>query len=263
MERTTGQLRARIRRGDQLLGTFSVLPVPEVIELIGIGGFDAVVFDMEHGPYTPANLQNCLLAAERHGLATLVRVPDSSTGTIGSLLDLGVEGIVVPHLESAQAAASVVASCRFAPAGNRSAHPWVRAARYSAPSDYYAAQDDRVAVIGMIEGVRGTAAAKDIAHTSGLDAIFIGPVDLSHSLGVPDDVTHPAVIKQVTHLVTIARQAGVTAAIFCDSPEHARLWRQLGINFIVYGVDAHLIVAGLAAALSSAEFRPSMNDAPD
>lgn len=240
-ETSRPSLRYRLRSRDPIVGTFSILPCPEIIELVALAGFDAVIIDMEHGPYTAHHAYLSMLAAERHGMATLVRVPSPDSPLIGVLLDLGVEAVIVPHVSNAGVAQQVVRACRFSPEGTRGANPWVRAAGHAAPPEFYREQNERVAVIAMIEGTAGVENFGEIIRTPGLDAVFIGPVDLSHSLGVPGQLEHPTVISEVESLVDRADAAGVALSIFCGSPQQAVFWRERGVRFVVAGVDAHLV----------------------
>jgi 2-keto-3-deoxy-L-rhamnonate aldolase RhmA len=112
-ETSRPSLRYRLRSRDPIVGTFSILPCPEIIELVALAGFDAVIIDMEHGPYTAHHAYLSMLAAERHGMATLVRVPSPDSPLIGVLLDLGVEAVIVPHVSNAGVAQQVVRACRF------------------------------------------------------------------------------------------------------------------------------------------------------
>ena len=138
-------LRQRLREGPPLIGTFSIVAAPELIELV----------------------------------APVVRVRWSEPALIGAALDAGAAGVLVPHVQSARDAAAVVEAARFPPDGGRGAHPWVRAAGYAAPDDWHARANDDVAVIAMVEGKDGVAAVDEILATPGLDAVFLGPVDLA------------------------------------------------------------------------------------
>jgi 4-hydroxy-2-oxoheptanedioate aldolase len=237
----TTSLRHRLHARDFIIGTFSILPCPEIIELVALAGFDAVVIDMEHGPYTTHDAYLSMLAAERHGMATMVRVPAPDSPSIGVLLDLGVEAVIVPHVDDAAVAAQIVRACRFYPDGERGAHPWVRSAGHAAPADFYRQQNERVAVIAMIEGAGGVRNFDEIIRTPGLDAVFVGPVDLSHSLGVPGQLSHPSVTSTIESLIERADAENVALSIFCGSPEQAMFWRERGVRFVVSGVDANLV----------------------
>jgi 4-hydroxy-2-oxoheptanedioate aldolase len=238
-------LRARVAAGERLVGTFSLIPATEVVELIALAGFDFVVVDMEHGPYTIETVHRVLVAAQARGLATVVRVPEPSPALIGSVLDLGADGVLVPQVSSAQTARLVVESARFTPEGSRGANPWVRAARFQGDTSWPAQSNASVLVMVMIEGVDGVRALPEILAVPGLDAIFMGPVDLSHSLGVPGQTEHPEVLRTLTGIAGRAAGAGVATAVFAPSPERARTWWDKGITLVACGVDTKVVLDGL------------------
>jgi 4-hydroxy-2-oxoheptanedioate aldolase len=161
---------------------------------------------------------------------------------IGSALDAGADGVLVPQVESRAEAETVVAAARFAPAGSRGAHPWVRAAAFSGDPDWFRRTNEETAVLVMIEGKEGVAAAADIIATPDLDGVFLGPVDLSHALGVPGNIDHPDVIARVTEVVGMAKEQSKTAAVFTPTSEGAKRWLALGANMVAVGTDtAHFM----------------------
>lgn len=221
----------------------------EIVEAVALAGFDAILLDMEHGSHTIESVQRCLIVAERHGMATLVRIPDLREGLIKVLLDLGVDGLVAPGLKSAADAEQLVQDSRFTPEGKRGANPWVRAASFGGANRFYAQQNDEVALIG-IPGTRGgLEALEDIAGVPGLDALFIGPVDVSHFLGVPGELEHPLVVSKISELVATAKENGKATGVFCANIEQATRWRSLGVDFLVLGVDANTMVEAFTSAL--------------
>src|SRR4051795_838697 len=128
-------LRQRLRQGPPLIGTFSIVASPEIVELAGLAGFDVVVLDMEHGAYEIASLGPHILAARAHGIAPIVRVRWSEPALIGAALDAGAAGVLVPHVQSARDAAAVVEAARFPPQGGRGGHPGGRGAGDAGTAD--------------------------------------------------------------------------------------------------------------------------------
>jgi 4-hydroxy-2-oxoheptanedioate aldolase len=245
-------LRARLAAHDPLLATFNLLPSPEIVELIALAGFDVVVVDLEHGPHDLADLRRALAAADARGLPALARVRTAAAAEIGAVLDLGAAGVLVPHVGSAAAAAAVVRAARFAPAGDRGANPWVRAAGYGSRQDWFARADAEVAVLVMVEGADALGELDRIVAVPGLDGIFLGPVDLSHALGVPGQWDHPEVVGAVRAAVRTAREAGVAAGLFTPDPRAVAGWWRRGARLVAAGVDTGFVRAGLAAAVDAA-----------
>ena len=230
--------------GGRVLATFVLIPRVEIVEALAVAGFDAVVLDLEHGPFTVHELPALVAAATGAGLHTIVRVSHGDAATIGSVLDVGIDGVLVPHVTSAGDAASIVDACRFPPDGSRSVNPYVRSARYSAGEGYLEAQNRRVAVIVMVEGSAGLTHASEIAGVPGIDAVFVGPVDLSAALGVPGQPEHPKVVKRVRALLGELASAGAATGIYAPTPDAALRWQALGVPFVALSVDIAMAMEG-------------------
>jgi 2-keto-3-deoxy-L-rhamnonate aldolase RhmA len=237
-------LRERLASEAKFIVTFCIVPHGDVVELIGLAGFDGVILDMEHGPLSIDSLPGLIRAAHAASIFALVRVPDASPSQIGSALDAGADGIIVPQIGSAEAARSVAEASRFAPSGKRGANPWVRAAGFSGRPSWFAEANERVVVLVMIEGREGVEAAEEIIETPGLDGVFLGPVDLSHAVGVPGQIDHPDVVAKIREVVELARRHGKTTAVFAPTPQGARAWLSSGVKMAAVGVDTAHILAG-------------------
>lgn len=249
-------LRTRLAEGGRMLGTFSIIPSADVIELIALGGFDFVIIDMEHGPFGLETVRAGLTAARARGLQVVVRVGTAEASLIGAVLDAGADGVLVPQVCSAVIARAVVEAARFAPDGTRGAHPWVRAAGYGTVPDWFAAANREVAVMVMIEGVDGIKAVPEILDVPGLDAIFLGPVDLSHSMGVPGQTDHPRVREALETVAATASARGTATAVFAPDERRARTWWPLGVQLVACGVDAKLIRDHFAHVADAARVVP-------
>jgi 4-hydroxy-2-oxoheptanedioate aldolase len=237
-------LRARLKNGTPFLATFSLIPAIEVVELIGLAGFDGVIIDLEHGAHGSEALGPLILAARARGIYPLVRVRSSEPTEIAAALAAGAAGVIVPQVGSAAEAAKVARAARFAPEGNRGANPFVRAADYSGRREWFAEANGDIAVLAMIEGASAVAELDAIIATPGLDGIFIGPMDMSHALGVPGEMAHPKVVETIERIITACRAKGITTGIFAGTTEAARKWIAGGVTLAGVGVDAsHLLRA--------------------
>jgi 4-hydroxy-2-oxoheptanedioate aldolase len=245
-------LRDRLHgEGPQLLGTFVIVPRIEIVELAALAGFDLVVLDQEHGPIGVDSLPPLLAAASGAGILGIVRVTECRPKLIEAALDAGADGVLVPHVSSAESATTAVAASRFAPEGRRGVNPYVRAGSYGAAPDFLAEANARAACLAMVEGKEGADAAGAILATRGLDAIFVGPVDLSMSLGVPGEPEHPLVVDAVRSLVEQGLTARVGTAVFAPTPEAARRWLDLGVRLVALSIDTALILDGMRAAVAA------------
>jgi len=249
-------LRKRLGEGGPIVATFSIVPSVEVVQLIALAGFEAVVLDTEHGPYGVESLPPLIAALHARAAYAIVRVRENSAAWIGGALDAGADGILVPQVGSRREAEAAVAAARFAPLGRRGANSWVAGADFGGDAGWFAAANESVAVIVMIEGTEGVAAAAEIIATPHLDGVFLGPMDLSHALGVPGEIGHPAVVGKIEEVVALARARGMTSAVFAPTPAGANAWFERGVGLVGLGVDTGLILAGLrqvrAAALPGA-----------
>lgn len=243
-------LRQRLKSGAPLIATFSIIPSVEVVELIGLAGFDAVILDIEHGAHGSEALGTLILAAMARGIYPVVRVRSSDPAEIAAALDAGAAGVIVPQIGSLAEAEKAVRAARFAPDGNRGANPFVRGADYSGRLEWFAEANRDVAILLMIEGRDGLAASEQIAAVPNLDGIFVGPMDLSHSLGVPGEMGHPDVVAAIRAAIAACRKVGITAGIFAGTPEAAKRWMGEGVSFLGVGADTAYLRAALVRAVA-------------
>jgi len=247
-------LRARLSQGKPLLAPFSIVAAVEMVELIGHAGFDGVILDTEHGAHGSESLGPLILAARAVGLYPIVRVRSSEPTGIAAALDAGAAGVIVPQIGSAAEALRAVRAARFAPEGSRGANPFVRAADYSGRPEWFAQANRDVAVLLMIEGEGGVRELPQILETPGLDGIFLGPMDLSHALGVPGEMGHPKVVAAIEQVIEACRLKSMTTGIFAGSAEAGRRWIGRGVTLIGAGVDTAHLLASLRGAADA--FRP-------
>jgi 4-hydroxy-2-oxoheptanedioate aldolase len=237
-------LRQRLQAGEFVLGTFLELPSPPLVEMLAIAGFDFVIIDREHGSIDLGAAENLVRAAEAAGIAPIVRVPENNTVAVRQPLDMGAAGTQVPQVGSKEEAERVVQAATFAPTGDRGLQPFVRGARYGADGAaafMHRANRDALLVV-HIEGERGAANLPGILEVDRIDVLFIGPYDLSQSLGVPGQVEHPLVEAKVREIVALARAASKCVGIFCDSPARVRKWRALGVQYTALSIDAMIFL---------------------
>ena len=251
MESILEIFKKRLRGGEPVYGPFMKTGDPAFVECAGHAGFDFVILDMEHGPAGFFDLQNLIRGAEAAGILPIVRTADCSETAIGKALDLGAAGVQIPQVRSAKQAREVIDAARFFPKGERGVCRFVRAAGYSSvPRDEYFEKANRTLVILQVEGKEVLNSLDGILDVEGLDILFIGPYDLSQSLGVPGQVSHPVVVDAIRSIVERARRAGVVTGVFCDTPEAASLWRQAGVQYLSYSVDVGIFTEACSRIVS-------------
>lgn len=223
---------------EPFLGMFMQSASPELVEAAGLAGFSFAVIDLEHAYYGPEKAAELVRAGETAGLSMLVRVPALEALWIKKALDLGAAGVIAPNIDTPEQAAELVRLSRFAPEGIRGACPSVRANGYGAGgSSFYVDANHATAVIALVESQEGVRNFDAIVATPGLTAVFIGPVDLSVSMGLRGNASHPRVQEALAVMIAKANAAGVPVGALGMNPEGAKALFARGLNFLGYGVD--------------------------
>lgn len=227
-----------------VLGPFMRLPRPEVVEMLGLGGFDYAIVDLEHGPIAHNDILPLLLAAERRNIRLIARTPGLTESYFKWLLDQGIGGLQVPHVKTAEDAQRAVAFSRFSPDGERGLCRFVRAAEFSnIPKErYLTTANQRSLLILQIEGKEGVDNIREIVQVPGIDAIFVGPYDLSQSLGLIGQIWHERVTQAIREVIDICASAGVVVGVFTETPEGVKHWVDLGVKYISYRLDTEIFL---------------------
>ena len=199
-----------MRGGQAVCGYWTELFSPAATEIMAAAGYDCTMIDLEHGAADLADAVAVMRALGGSGCTPLVRVPDNDAAWIKRVLDAGAEGVMVPAVNSREAAEAVVAACHYAPRGIRGmAAPIVRAAGYGVDWQGYVRDiTENVLVICQVETREAVENADEIAAVEGLDMIFIGPFDLSGSLGHLGEPDHPDVRAAITRVEAAAKGSG-------------------------------------------------------
>ncbi|PYM98080.1 MAG: 2,4-dihydroxyhept-2-ene-1,7-dioic acid aldolase [Candidatus Rokuibacteriota bacterium] len=213
-------------------------------EVMARQGFDALVVDMQHGLTDMNDVWPMLQAISQTETVPVVRVPWNDPPTIMKVLDLGAYAVIVPLVNTAEDAAKAVAACRYPPVGMRSSGP-VRAVHYGG-SDYVAKANDEIVVMAMIETKEGLANLEKICATPGLDAVYIGPADLSFALGMAPrgDNPDPVHIATCDKIRDAAHKAGIKAVMHCASAAFAAGAVKRGFDMIMLTSDLASMIAG-------------------
>lgn len=238
-------LRTRIRNGESLLGAFVMIPSPAVVEMLGYSGFDFAIIDSEHGASSTESIENQIRAAEASGISAIVRTVGMTAGEVLRILDAGAEGIVVPHVKTEADAQALVAAAHYAPRGIRGMATTARAGRHglTGVADHIANALERTLVIPQIEDAEALPNVRAIAGLDGVDALFIGPADLSMSLGQPGNPGHPDVVKAIDGAVSDIKSTGRKPMIFTKSADEVAAMRKRGIDIAVYSTTSIITAA--------------------
>jgi len=244
--------RAALGREGPALGTWIKVPAVEHVELVARAGFDFVVIDLEHSTITTESAYGLIGTALLTGVAPIVRVPGLEGGLVPRLLDAGAEGIMVPHVDTAEDARAAVAAVRFPPLGDRGVGATSRAGAWGAvPRDEYLRYgQEEVVLIAQIESAAAARAAGTIAGVPGVDALLVGAADLSTSEGRAED--DPLVLELIAGAIGAARAAG-TPIGNAGGASAAAVQSALdaGYAFTLMSNDASLLGAAAAAAVAA------------
>ena len=243
-------LKERLKRGDKVFGPFVNLCHPAVLEVAGLAGFDFAIIDTEHGELSSDRAVDMIRAAKLAGISPVVRVYGNQPELIAKALDIGAEGVQVPQIGNKQEAQAAVTAAKFSPEGARGCNRYVRAAGYSSMDKfaYFSGANQETAVILQVEGKEGIENLSEILTVKGIDVLFIGPYDLSASLGIPGQVDHPDLVAEMQKNMKLAGEAGIAIGFFVDDVETAIKWKRWGIQYISFAADVGLLYQAFSKA---------------
>ncbi len=247
----TNRFKARLARGELQIGFWLALASPYSAELCAGAGFDWLLIDAEHAPNDTRSILSQLQAVAPYASCPVVRPPIGETWMIKQLLDVGVETLLVPMVETDEQARSIVAATRYPPHGSRGVGSAIaRASRWGADRSYLAGADQRMCVLLQIESRQGLDNLEAIAAVDGVDGIFIGPADLSASMGFLGQAGASEVHRAIDDAIGRIRRSGKSAGILSTDPALARHYIGLGARFVAVGTDTGLL-AEASVALAS------------
>ena len=236
----TNQTKAKLKAGETVYGCFVRYPDASLIEVMGYFGWDFLVFDSEHGTLEPRDCENMVRAAELRNVTSMVRVTTNQPPTILRLMDTGVQGVHVPWVNTLAEAERAVRSVKYHPLGNRGL-AGVRAANFGQAGsfgDYVESANAETMVVLQIECPEAIEELPAIVKLEGVDAIFVGPTDLSHSLGLPGQLQHPTVQATIQRIVDIVVPSKVALGTLAPTAQAARDWKKRGARYIVTTIEA-------------------------
>ena len=248
-------LARRLRAGETVYGAWCMLASPLVADAVAREGFTAAVLDMQHGMWDTASIIAGIGALHNAGATPLVRVPLNDFAFVSRALDFGAEAIIMPMINSAGDARQFANAAKYPPAGERSWGPGRAMALQgkSVPVDYLRDANEGTLTLAMIETQAALTNVDAIAATPGIDALFIGPYDLSTTLsgGKAQDVQAPEVERAIDKICAAASKAGKIPGIYCRDAERALAMAKRGFKFITVGNDAGFLHDGTAAQVKA------------
>jgi 4-hydroxy-2-oxoheptanedioate aldolase len=239
-------LKEKLLSGKPVVGSFVNLPSPAAVEVLGLLGFDFVIIDTEHGVSDLESCEHMVRAAEVSGIVPLVRVPPTLPQAAARYLDAGALGVQVPLVSSREEAQAVVSAVKYPPLGRRGLAA-VRASGFGIPrplGEYVQQANQETLVVVQVETRQALERAAEIINVEGVDVVFLGPTDISSSLGYPGQTGHPEVLAAIERAGKEAKAAGVvTGTIARDATSYAR-WRRAGFQYLCTTLTSLLAEAG-------------------
>jgi 4-hydroxy-2-oxoheptanedioate aldolase len=241
MELPVNRFKRSLLAGEFQLGLWVALANSACAELSAASGYDWLVLDAEHGPNDVLSIMSQLQAVAPYHSHAVVRLPEGDAALIKRYLDIGAQSLLIPMVDTAEQARALVEATRYAPAGIRGMATMTRAARWSRVPDYVRRAREEICLIPQIESVKALGNVAAIAATDGIDAVFIGPVDLSASMGFIGQPSHPEVLAAIEKALKQIRAAGKPAGALSVDEALAKRFIEMGFNFVAVGVDAVLL----------------------
>lgn len=247
------KLKLKLKDDQPVIGTWSIISSPIVVEILALSGFDFLILDMEHGIYDQTALESCVRACEAAGCVPIVRVPGINPSAVQWALDAGAHGVVVPQVGNADSAAMAVRMAKFAPDGVRGYNPFTRAAGYAAPNSNQVGKlrNDFGLTSIIVENKVALNDLDAILQIQDLDVVYVGIYDLSIVLGYDGDTKHPMLCQIVDQTISKVRQAGKAAGLMVRNKDDVSKAIKLGARFLVYSVDTSIILTAAKEAVAA------------
>ncbi|MBI4529671.1 MAG: hypothetical protein HY695_38220 [Deltaproteobacteria bacterium] len=239
------EIKRALKENKVVLGSFvSEIWAPTIAWMYATAGFDFMFIDMEHGSFNMETAASMILASRAVGIAPVVRAPSNDRPSLMRPLDAGAAGLLVPMVETRAYAEQVVRYAKYPPTGQRGlalrrAHSYYRALQ---AGPYLRRANDETLIIAQIETQTSVDNLNEILSVGGIDVAFIGPADLSTSMGYPGQASHPEVIAAIERVMEISKRYGVSPGIHVTDVESAGDWAKRGMRFISYSGDVGFIV---------------------
>ena len=224
-------LKQALKNKQSLLGTFIKTPHYNVIEVLAHASMDVLCLDAEHAPFSRQDLDTCILAARAGNMPVLVRTPNDAPETLLNVLDMGADGVVVPHVKTAEQLSAIVRHCHYG-AGGRG---YAGSSRFAGYTTKPLSED-----LDAIDNIEA------IAHVDGVDCLFIGRMDLTVALG-ETSADAPKVKQAVEHLVEVSHKAGKATGMFVGNLEELAYWKEKGVSLFLLGSDHGFMLSGAKA----------------
>lgn len=246
-------LKKRLSDGQLLVGTMiSELRNPNIAYMLAQNGFDFFILDNEHGAYSSETISDMIAAARGAELPIVVRIPEIRRETILKPLDSGAAGLLIPQVNTKQQAQEIIFHAKYPPWGNRGAALRRAHSLYQrvAAKEYLKEANEETFIAVQAETPQAIANLEEIASISGVDAIFVGPFDLSINLGIPGDLNHPEETASIERVIEVCTRKGIFSGIQLFDLATLQHWIKKGMRFVAYSSDVALLADAARSAVN-------------
>lgn len=241
-------LRERILNGEVVYGLFYKLNSPDVAEMVGNAGFDFIIVDTEHSNFSTYDVANIVRAADSTGMSTVVRTFAATEEDVLHALDSGADGVQIPSITSVETAKNACEAAKYFPEGTRGLSMTQRAAMYGAwnkEESYFTYSNRNSLVVAHVENKEMAEKVEQLCAIPQIDVLFVGPGDLSQSMGKPGKLDDPEVVAVIEKVFAAVLKAGKKVGIYCGNPAAVKKYTGMGATYIAYGSDATALSSAL------------------
>jgi 2-dehydro-3-deoxyglucarate aldolase/4-hydroxy-2-oxoheptanedioate aldolase len=247
-------LKERLLKGERLLGTmFSLFDHPELAKIIKVCGFDYFIIDCEHGNFDYTSVARILTVAREAGISGVVRIPDAKREVVLKYMDMGAVGLLLPNTETVEQARALVEYAKYAPLGNRGVQLFrghTGFEKIASPVEYMKRKNDETILIIQIESPTGLGNIDDLMAVEGIDAAFIGPNDLSQSMGLMGQFEHPDFIAALDKVIAAAKKANKFSGAHFQVAGALAPWIAKGMTLNLWANEAVMMMNGAKEGLA-------------
>ncbi|WCK54574.1 aldolase/citrate lyase family protein [Aneurinibacillus sp. Ricciae_BoGa-3] len=243
-------LKDKIINNVDAVGIWQRIPSSMVAEIISLTAIDFVSIDMEHGAIDIADLRTIVPIYTSQGIPTVLRIASQHAAFISKVLDLGIDGVMVPQIQTAEEARAIVEYSKYAPLGKRGLGGSCAADGYGelAIDEFIENENRRVTTIIQIETEQAIQNIDEIIEVQGIDLFYIGPFDLSQALGLPGKLDHPVVVRTIKELIYKVKEKGKPVGMHAPHPDFINRWKEHGVHYFTYGMDSSFLKQGIEQA---------------
>ena len=236
-------LKSKLEQNSLTIGTWAIINSTMVVDVIASSGIDFIVIDAEHGSIGFETAQSMITICESYGVTPIMRVGEINEGLILRALDIGVHGVQLPNITTANDAKKFVQFAKYPPVGIRGFSPYTKAGLYDVSNGKSMPKiaNENTLLIANVEGQDGMDNLEEIAQIEGIDVIFIGLFDMSKSLGITGDVQNPKVLEKLDEAIEIVHRHGKKIGSIASNLDMLELLKSKKIDYLTYSVDTGMI----------------------